>query len=180
MVKQPIPGFPDYFATDDGRIWSGPKKLGGHNGKFLTLTMDKKGYVRVHMSKYKRGCTCKVHRLVLETFIGPCPKGMEACHNNGDVSNNTIENLRWDTRSNNTKDAIKHGKHNCLWLGEKHGSAKLNNLQVRIIKRLLGFGSLSQRCIAKIFNISQPTIASISVGRVWKHIHQKGVCSHAT
>lgn len=47
-----------------------------------------------------------IHRLVLEAFVGPCPDGMECCHNDGDRSNAALTNLRWDTRSANTLDAV--------------------------------------------------------------------------
>lgn len=50
-----------------------------------------------------------VHRLVLAAFIGPCPDGMEACHSDGDPTNNVVQNLRWDTRSANMRDKIRHG-----------------------------------------------------------------------
>lgn len=50
-----------------------------------------------------------VHRLVLETFIGPCPDGHEGCHNNGNKYDNRLCNLRWDTHKNNIKDAVKAG-----------------------------------------------------------------------
>lgn len=50
-----------------------------------------------------------VHRLVLSAFTGPCPPGMECCHNDGDPSNNRPENLRWDTRSSNARDKRVHG-----------------------------------------------------------------------
>jgi hypothetical protein len=52
-----------------------------------------------------------VHRLVLEAFTGPCPQGMEACHNDGDPGNNAIGNLRWDTHASNIADVIAHGNH---------------------------------------------------------------------
>ena len=52
-----------------------------------------------------------VHRLVLAAFVGPCPEGMEACHNDGDPSNNQVSNLRWDTRSANMLDKVRHGNH---------------------------------------------------------------------
>src|SRR5512139_282070 len=52
-----------------------------------------------------------VHRLVLEAFIGQCPSGMEACHNDGNRGNNALSNLRWDTRSSNGHDAVGHGTH---------------------------------------------------------------------
>ncbi len=52
-----------------------------------------------------------VHRLVLTAFVGPCPDGMVGCHNNGDPTDNRVENLRWDTRSENVRDQIDHGNH---------------------------------------------------------------------
>ena len=52
-----------------------------------------------------------VHVLVLESFIGPCPAGMEACHWDDDPSNNRLANLRWDTRSANTHDRVRNGVH---------------------------------------------------------------------
>jgi len=36
---------------------------------------------------------------------------MEGCHNDGDRSNNCVENLRWDTRLGNCQDIIAHGTH---------------------------------------------------------------------
>ncbi len=49
-----------------------------------------------------------VHRLVLIAFVGDCPPGKECCHNDGDATNNRVENLRWDTRSANMKDRFTH------------------------------------------------------------------------
>lgn len=49
-----------------------------------------------------------VHRLILEAFNGPCPEGMEACHNDGNAANNTLSNLRWDTRRANADDRVLH------------------------------------------------------------------------
>jgi hypothetical protein len=69
-------------------------------------------YWQVHLFRGGRGS--KVHRLyvhllVLEAFVGPRPKGLEACHNNGDCQDNRVENLRWDTHEANMQDQIKHG-----------------------------------------------------------------------
>jgi hypothetical protein len=49
-----------------------------------------------------------IHHLVLETFVGPRPEGMEARHLNGDYSDNRLRNLTWGTKSENMKDRIKH------------------------------------------------------------------------
>ena len=59
-----------------------------------------------------------VHTLVLEAFVGPRPAGCEACHNDGDVYNNAVTNLRWDTASANQRDRVKHGTHH--WGSRTH------------------------------------------------------------
>lgn len=51
-----------------------------------------------------------VHRLVLTTFVGPCPEGHESLHGpDADPSNNRLDNLRWGTRSENLKDDYARG-----------------------------------------------------------------------
>lgn len=50
-----------------------------------------------------------VHKLVLETFVGSCPPGMEGCHNDGAPAHNCVANLRWGTRSGNAYDRVLHG-----------------------------------------------------------------------
>jgi len=109
------------------------------------------------------------HRLVLETFTGPCPSGMEGCHNDGNPKNLFRENLRWDTHKNNSKDMSKHGTQ-FYAIGSKSGRSKLNNWKVRIIKRLLEDKFLTPKEIAAIFNISLPTISNIKCKKRWCHI----------
>jgi hypothetical protein len=41
---------------------------------------------------------------------------MECCHYDGDPANNRVGNLRWDTRSSNNLDAVRHGTH---WAAKK-------------------------------------------------------------
>jgi hypothetical protein len=53
----------------------------------------------------------RIHRLVLQAFVGPCPAGQECCHGDGDPSNNVLSNLRWGTRSDNRRDSVGHGTH---------------------------------------------------------------------
>ena len=50
-----------------------------------------------------------VHHLVLEAFVGPRPEGTEACHGDGNGTNNKLANLRWDTHAENIKDSVSHG-----------------------------------------------------------------------
>lgn len=52
--------------------------------------------------------TVKVHRLVLQTFIGPS-EGREVNHINGVKDDNRLENLQWVTHRDNIKHAVESG-----------------------------------------------------------------------
>ena len=107
--------------------------------------------------------------MVLETFVGPCPKGMEACHNNDIKTDNRLSNLRWDTKSNNTFDAINHNKH-VNNKGERSGQAKLTEQNVHIIIYMYYTGLFSQPTLAKLYNIGHSTVYNIVNKRKWKHL----------
>lgn len=117
---RPIPGFNGHYeASDLGRVRSTDRIIafrgGGQRllrGKPLRAAMDRYGYEHVVIYRDKRPISAKVHRLVLETFVGPRPDGMECCHKDGDPANNTLRNLRWGSHSSNVRDTIAHGNHN--------------------------------------------------------------------
>ena len=163
-----IPGFPNYYATPGGNIWSGPKK--SYRGyRKLKSCFSRHGHANVRLFKNGSKTWKQVHRLILETFVGPCPKGMECCHYNDVPSDNRLENLRWDTRSNNLRDSFRNG--GSCQKGEHNATAKLNNWQVRIIKQLLKYPKeFTQKEIAKIFNISCVTITHINRKTTWTHV----------
>lgn len=74
-------------------------------GKILSPNWTQKGYRQVFL--FPGGGPSKVfrvHRLVLETFVGPPPPGCEADHIDRDRSNNALSNLRWVTKSENNKN----------------------------------------------------------------------------
>lgn len=131
-----IPEFPGYYATSDGDIWSGPKEKYRSKIKKLSPRLDRDGYL--YITPYRKGKKFKkfVHYLMLCTFIGSRPKGLECRHLDGDPRNNDLNNLCWGTKKENGADRIKHGT---SLYGEKSSTAKLNKLQVRIIKYLLKF-----------------------------------------
>lgn len=57
-----------------------------------------------------RGKKYKVHRLVLEAFVGPCPEGMECDHIDRDKLNNHVSNLRWTDRTGNNRNTRKQDR----------------------------------------------------------------------
>lgn len=69
----------------------------------------RKGYLRI-----KIGTTIySVHRLVLETFVGPCPEGKTCDHINRVRDDNRIENLRWATASEQGFNSATHLCRDC-------------------------------------------------------------------
>lgn len=110
----PIPGWVGlYEASDGGAIRSVDRVLssgGRRAGKVLTAEfIDYRARVRLHANGTRT--RAGVGALVLTAFVGPCPPGLECCHNNGNPNDNRVENLRWDTHSENVLDQVRHGTH---------------------------------------------------------------------
>lgn len=70
-----------------------------------------KGYLRVSLCRDKVVTRFQVHHLVLAAFVGPRPEGMEGCHSpDPNPANNRLENLRWDSSSENARDVLRMGR----------------------------------------------------------------------
>lgn len=96
-----ISNFEGHKISSFGRVMSFRKKrwVIRHQGTSAP------GYKYVTLN----GVVCFVHRLVLETFVGPCPEGMEARHvKTNDPGNNHLENLEWGTPKQNGEDRKRH------------------------------------------------------------------------
>lgn len=107
-VWRTIPGLDGlYEVSNIGRVRSLPRER--TNGRIRKIRLLS-GYMVVYIGLGLRGKkTLLVHRLVLEAFVGPCPEGYEAAHNNGNSTDNRLENLRWATKKENGRDKIRHG-----------------------------------------------------------------------
>lgn len=82
------------------------------HGKVLKQSVNSNGYYQVRLSFGNRVVVSFPHQLVLTTFVSKCPVGMQACHWDDNKLNNVLSNLRWDTRANNRKDAVRNGRVN--------------------------------------------------------------------
>src|SRR3546814_9920541 len=122
MRWRPIVGWEAlYEVSDTGAVRSldreifvpGPNGEIGrrrYKGRVLRLNRLKSGYCMISMTAPERKRRCAyVHDLVTEAFIGPKPRGLEVCHNNGTRNDNRLVNLRYDTRSANAMDRHLHG-----------------------------------------------------------------------
>jgi hypothetical protein len=116
-----VPGWEGFYEVSDlGRVRSMARSVPGRPGVLINLrtnilrpTENTSGYLVVAFSRDGRKYEQAVHCLVLSAFVCPRPDGLEGCHNNGDKANNSVGNLRWDTRSANTLDRVEHGTH--MW-----------------------------------------------------------------
>lgn len=81
-----------------------------HNGK--------QPYFRVGLSKDGKVKKYLVHRLVAETFIDNPENKEQVNHKNGNVHNNTVDNLEWVTNAENTSHAYKNylRTKNVIWI----------------------------------------------------------------
>ena len=149
-----IPGYTGYRAGSDGSIW------GGYYGEWKQLLPkpDDRGRRRVILTNDNGERIRKfVSYFILLAFVGPQPDNMEACHNNGDCTDNNKNNLRWDTHANNEDDKYIHGTRN---FGECEPNAKLTNAEsIEIIKRR-ETGEL-RRTIAEDYGITVSGVDSV-------------------
>lgn len=105
----------------------------------------------------------RLHVLLLITYIGPRPRGLEACHNDGDSLNNKIINLRWDTRGANQRDRNAHGRGN---FGEHAGGARLTVEKVRTIRA----SNLTPLALSKKYKVHRNTIYAVLACEIWQHV----------
>lgn len=168
--------FPGYRFGSDGTVWScfthGYRRaIGPKWNPRKTKVNPRTGYMEVILTTWVRGFkerrTCRVHLLIAEVFHGPCPDGLEACHDNGNRTDNRSDNLRWDTRKNNHADKHRHGTMMC---GESHVCAKLTAEQVRTIREMHAAGRGGYRTIGQQFGLRPTHVRDIVKRRSWKSV----------
>lgn len=140
--------YPGYKVTKAGKVWSDKSQ------KFLK-PWARQGYLLVKVSVNGQEKTVSVHRLILESFVGPCPLGHECLHLNGNAVDNRLSNLKWGTPKENAAHKFEHGSLH----------KKLTARQIKHIRRISK--SKSQYAIAKHFGINQSTVSRILSGMIW-------------
>lgn len=111
-----IPGYIGrYEASTIGRIRN--KKT----GKPLKLTPNANGYCAVNLYADsvhgKKMSRCLVHRLIAQTFISNPDNKPYVDHIDTNPLNNRVENLRWVTPKENSRNEVTLQKFSALWEG---------------------------------------------------------------
>lgn len=161
-----VPEWSGYAVSSDGMVWSCKTTHHGYfsHWKIKRQCMDAFGYSHVGLTDRPRQRQMRVHELMLRSFVGPPMAGQECRHLDGNPRNNSIQNLRWGTRSENRQDAIKHNTFIGLHQrGECHPSAKLSDADVALIRTLRG--EWIQNDLASHFGVSVCQISRIQNNR---------------
>jgi len=157
-------GFDHIFVSpEQGLAWS------AHCGRHVG-SVGPYGYVWIGIPARRT----TLHRLMLETFTGPCPPEMECRHLNGCRTDNRIVNLCWGTRKANVGDMIRHGTRVCFTKGRIPSATRkgtlLKAVEVRMIIYLRRTKLYTQQQIGAMFNVSRETVSSILTKQNWRHI----------
>ncbi len=144
--------------------------LGGirRDGKLIKPhTHRRTGYQYCSISIHGKLFNRTIHRLIAKTFIHNPMNKEQVNHKNGIKTDNRVENLEWNTRSENQKHSIRTGLRTAK--GTKNSQCKLDEISVRVIREAVDAGYPNGH-IAKYFKISPATICDISKRRSWLHI----------
>lgn len=147
-----------YFVSNMG----GFKK----NDTILNQYNDSDGYLLVSLFLNNKWNTHRSHRIILETFVGPCPKGMICRHLDGNPKNNRLDNLEWNTNSINMKDRTRHGTQP---KGEKASQSKFSNIDILNMRHLYKNGWTTGE-IGRKYNTNHKVIWKIITYKTWTHL----------
>lgn len=132
-------------------------------GRYLTVLDNGAGYKLAGLQrKSKDNVAIRYrHRLVAIAFL-PNPKNLpQVAHKDHDRSNNKLSNLKWSTRSDNTKDGVEDGRINA----KKRGVVgRLTPDKICEVARLRFFG-FGVNEIALTLGVPRTTISSVLNGR---------------
>jgi len=173
-----VHGHPSYEVSDDGRVRVKAtkrelvqSKLGGKLKPGSTSKVYASGgYMAVCLltAEAPKGLRRRVHRLMLEAFIEPAPKGHQASHINGDRFDNRLKNLRWETPRENCQRRIAHGTQQC---GEKVWHlAKMTAEAVLEMRARHAAGETNVTALGREYGIGQNAARLIILRQTWKHV----------
>lgn len=114
-IMKPIPGYPHYKASEDGRIWS------EYSRKFLVSSPQfDTGYTSVELFENGKRKRFMVHRLIALAFI-PNPNNYPVINHKNEIrDDNRASNLEWCTQKYNVNygSCIEKRKRNHVYTKE--------------------------------------------------------------
>jgi hypothetical protein len=173
-IWKTIPNYSLYEASTMGRLKTFNWKNHGKE-RIMKPALDGSGYLRT-MLKNDDGKieTIKVHRIILQTFIGePFVNKPECNHKNSIRSDNRLINLEWVSHSENLIHSFMVGMSSNE--GQNNPAATLTDAQVIEIRKNYTYGKkaksgTTKKQIAEKYGTTFNVIKLLVQGRTWKHL----------
>lgn len=168
MKKDNLPGFPGYYISKRGRVFSrvelkfqslkGSKRI--YSSKWHELKPYKKKTGKLQISLYKpndrKVYTLQIHKLVAKLYV-PNPKNLPfVCHLDDIGTNNHYKNLVWGTPKDNARmreynhklRGIKRSKPKGFMSGKSnsmYGSIRIGNASKYSLREILDWYNLYEK-----------------------------------
>lgn len=167
LSKRIILGLPTKSLNE--RFWEKVKKTS--TCWLWKASVNTQGYGQIMIDKKPRGS----HRVSWELAHGSIPNNLWVLHKCDNPPCVNPDHLYLGTAKDNADDMISRNRQNNVRpknpaIGSRHGRSKLIESEVIEIRNRYKTKNISQRKLAKEFNISQAAILSIIHRRGWRHI----------
>lgn len=173
-----VPGYEKYYeASTFGRVnqkidilyafWNrGIRKKLYKKGIIDPLFLPSCGYFNICLRTEDKREVFKLHIVILTTFAGPCPEGMECRHLDDNKANNKKSNLKWGTHNQNVADQYRNKIRQAS--GESNPHCKITFKEVKKLRKIFAseinqYPNKSQlaRELASAYKVHYTTILSI-------------------
>jgi hypothetical protein len=158
-----------YQISNKGRI----KSFQGKNPRILKPRISSYGYHVASLYLNKKPVYIRVHRLVMQEFVGDIPEGYQVNHKDANKSNNSVDNLEYCTPSQNIIHSYSLGLQKTK-RGANHPRARLTEAQAKALKYdvipNMKSAGITFKELAKVWGVSDTTLCNIKTERTWKHI----------
>ena len=163
-----IDGTNEVFKVSSfGRVMRVRGGKGTYAGRVLKPFFVSKGYPAVDLYYGGEHHVIMVHVLVMRSFVGVCPKGMEINHRDGNPRNTVLKNLEYTTHKKNTRHAYRIGL-----IRTKLSIADIQEIRRRYKRRDEG-GRNSTSGLAIEFGVSRWQIWAVANYRTWVSLEEE-------
>ena len=179
-IWKDIPNYEGLYQVSNlGRVKSLDRTVYGKDGKSYTKRgkilknkMGTNGYYYVCLYRNNKQKTFMIHSLVALNYIGERPKNHDICHINGNKLDNTVQNLKYDTRTENFNDMYRQGG--------KNPKGKLSVEDVLKMREMYKTGKYTFDELADLFNMSSTHTSAIIRRKSFTWLNDDGSIKEST